>query len=181
MSSPSLYFIALVLPEPILGRVEKLKQIVATEFGSKVCLKAPAHITLIPPFWHSEEKLLQTTLKSFHWHTPIELHLNGYGTFGKKVLFIKPEPNEDLILLQQSIVNHFQSAIGFENKKNKPYSFNPHVTIGNRDWNETQFTAAKAYFTQNHPFEDSCLLTSISLLKLTSGKWNRVEENMLKL
>lgn len=169
------YFVALILPEPLLGQVEALKQIIAEKFGSQACLKAPAHITLIPPFWFTDDQRVISALRSFAWNKPIELHLNGYGTFGKKVLFIKPEHNETLHQLQQAIKTHFQCVLGLKDNKNKKLPFVPHVTIGNRDWNEMQFMAARDYFTQQVPFEATCRFTSISLLKFEGGKWRVVD------
>ncbi|MCX7743264.1 MAG: 2'-5' RNA ligase family protein [Flavobacteriales bacterium] len=170
------YFVALVLPEPVLSRVEAFKQLIAKKFGSKACLKAPAHITLIPPFWFTDDQRVIAALRSFTWNEPIKLHLNGYGTFGKKVLYIKPEPNEKLNLLQQSIKTHFECVLELKNKKNKKLPFVPHITIGNRDWNEAQFNAARDYFNQYIPFEAICFFTSMSLLKFEGQKWQVLED-----
>lgn len=175
------YFVALILPEPLLGRVEELKLLIAEKFGSKACLKAPAHITLIPPFWFPDDQRVIDALRSFIWSKPIKLHLNGYGTFGKKVLYIKPESNETLNQLQQAIKTHFQCVLGLKDKKNKKLPFVPHVTIGNRDWNEMQFMAARDYFTQRVPFEATCRLTYISLLKFEEGKWRTVDSIPLSI
>ncbi len=165
------YFVAFVLPEPVLGRVEELKLLVAEKFGSKACLKAPAHITLIPPFWFPDDQRVISALRSFAWKEPISIQLSGYGWFGKKVLYIKPEPNEVLTAVYHAIHGHFKALLGIANKEKRKLPFVPHVTIGNRDWTEAQFLAARDYFTQYLPFEATCELNNISLLKFEAGKW----------
>lgn len=169
------YFVAFVLPEPILSQVEQHKQFIAEKFGSKACLKAPAHITLIPPFWFTDDKRVIQALQSFRYHDIITLQLNGYGSFGKKVLYIKPEPNEALTKIYHAIQQHFIELLNIaDTKKKRNLPFVPHVTIGNRDWTEAQFEAAKNYFTQHVPFKAKCTLSAISLLKFEAGRWQEL-------
>ena len=61
-SAKSLYFIAIVPEEPLLGRINTIKAEVAQKYKTKASLKSPAHITLFPPFmWPKEnEKELET-------------------------------------------------------------------------------------------------------------------------
>lgn len=169
------YFVAFVLPEPVLGRVEELKRLIAKKFGSMACLKAPAHITLIPPFRFPDDQRVISALQSFTWNDAISIQLNGYGWFGKKVLYIKPEPNEALTAVYRAIQGHFKALLGIVNKEKIKLPFVPHVTIGNRDWTEAQFLAARNYFTQYLPFEATCELNTISLLKYEAGKWKVIE------
>lgn len=169
------YFVAFVLPEPVLGRVEELKRLISEKFGSMACLKAPAHITLIPPFWFPDDQRVISALRSFTWNDSISIQLSGYGTFGKKVLFIKPEPNEALTAVYHAIQGHFKALLDIDDKEKRKLPFVPHVTIGNRDWTEAQFLTARDYFTQYLPFEATCELTTISLLKFEAGKWRVIE------
>lgn len=169
------YFVAFVLPEPILSQVEQHKQLIAEKFGSKACLKAPAHITLIPPFWFTDDKRVIQALQSFRYHNIIRIQLNGYGSFGKKVLYIKPEPNEQLTKIYHAIKQHFIELLDIaDTKKKRNLPFVPHVTIGNRDWTEAQFEAAKKYFIQHVPFKAECALSAISLLKFEAGRWHEL-------
>lgn len=166
------YFVAYVLPEPILSQVEQHKQLIAEKFGSKTCLKAPAHITLIPPFGFTDDQRVIQALQRFRYNDIITIQFNGYGSFGKKVLYIKPEPNEPLTKIYHAIHQHFIALLDIAyTKKKRTLPFVPHVTIGNRDWTESQFEAAKNYFTQHVPFKAECSLSVISLLKFEAGRW----------
>lgn len=169
------YFVAFVLPEPVLGRVEELKLLISEKFGSKACLKAPPHITLIPPFWFPDDQRVISALQSFTWNDTISIQLNGYGSFGKKVLYIKPEPNEALTAVYHAIQGHFKALLGLANKEKRKLPFVPHVTIGNRDWTEAQCLAARDYFTRYLPFEAPCELSTISLLKFEAGRWRVID------
>lgn len=167
----TLYFVAFVLPEPVLSEIEQLKLTIAQRFGSSTCLKAPAHITLLPPFRYPDDVALIERLHHFEYKEKILIHLKGYGWFGKKVLFIKPEPEEQLRAVGQAVQQHFRQMLRLNTDKHLQ-SFVPHVTIGNRDWTVAQFEQARLYFTQQYPFEARCELERVSLLRWKSGRWS---------
>ncbi len=54
----SLYFIAVLPPEPILTEIRQMKLDVRDRFGSARALRSPAHITLVPPF-HADDSSLE--------------------------------------------------------------------------------------------------------------------------
>ena len=58
----SMYFIALVLPRHLDEKIRVYKQTMLDQYGCRVGLKSPAHITVIPPFWMEEEKEEQLTM-----------------------------------------------------------------------------------------------------------------------
>ena len=63
----SLYYIAIVVPEPLQSEITAFKTAIHQRFGAKSALKSPAHITLFPPFrWEiSNEKTLKTAIDDF--------------------------------------------------------------------------------------------------------------------
>ncbi len=75
------YFIAIVIPGPLFGETEAVKQELFEAHGLKGALRSPAHITLHRPFEWKEEKeaALVETLKKFEFKTFVQIStLNFY-------------------------------------------------------------------------------------------------------
>lgn len=168
----SMYFVALVCPERINEKVVQYKNWMKTRFGCTVALKSPAHITLVAPFWLENEKeyMLIETLRSFHPAIGgFDIRLEGFGHFGKRVLFIDVKENQYLNQLKAEAEKHFQASFpGVINKDDRV--FQPHVTIANRDLQFSHFDKAWEYFSTIE-FSENFTGVSASLLKLVEGKW----------
>ena len=149
-------------------------------FGCIVALRSPAHITLIPPFWLEEEyeSTLQDTLKSFNpGIDKINIILDGFAHFNRRVLFIRVKDHPGLSELRTKSEIHFMSDFGGVIKTdNRP--FHPHVTIANRDLKPGVFEKAWPHFAERE-FKESYVSGDVSLLKLVSGKWMVVGEKKI--
>lgn len=173
----SMYFLAVLCPPAIDEKVQAHKLWMRDRFGCTVALKSAAHITLIPPFWlHNEqEQQLIDTLLSFHTTIPsVEIQLHGFSHFSNRVLFVAVHENHQLGSLRKAAEDHF--IIPFHDIiKPDDRPFHPHVTIANRDIKPNDFKKAWAYF-EKQEFDQTFTASTISLLKLSPGKWNIIAE-----
>lgn len=173
----SMYFIAIVCPAAINEKVLPYKLWMQQQFDCKVALKSPAHITLIAPFYFetAKEPELITAFRNFEYkHLPFKIQLNDFAHFGKRVIFIHVVENKGLELLHSHINSYFHQLFPVIIKKDdRP--FHPHVTIANRDVKPSAFVIAWEYFSKRK-FEESFTSNTISLLKLSDGKWNSIAQ-----
>ena len=166
-----MYFVALVCPPALDGKILRYKYWMKEQFGCVVALRSPAHITLVPPFWLNEAKEpeLIKSLESFSTGVvKPEIHVNGFSHFGNRVLFAAVESNEDLQLLKQKTGDHFTTAFPAIKKDGRP--FHPHITIANRDMRPSHFEQAWQYF-RGKKLDEKFIASRISLLKLDRGRW----------
>ena len=177
----SMYFVAVVCPVEIEKKVHHLKVWMRDHYGSKVALRSPAHITLVPPFWLDQEKenTLLDDFMSFHSElTPFEISLDGFSHFSNRVIFVSLKENESLQHLQLESVIHFRKYLtGIKAEDDRP--FTPHVTIANRDHKPGDFKKAWEHFARLK-LEESFLSGQLSLLKLGNEGWKVVKEKPWK-
>jgi 2'-5' RNA ligase len=169
----NMYYLAIICPDETDKQVMQFKLWMKEHFGSVTAMKSPAHITIIPPFWLSNEKE-QLLLDLFHAFTSdisgIPVLLENFGHFGKKVLFINVHQNELLQKLKHQsdeyFTQHFNNAIKIED-----HPFYPHITIATRDMKPGDFFTAWERFSREK-FSANFMATTLSLLKLSPEKWN---------
>ena len=173
----SMYFLAIVCPGPINDEVLQFKNRMRDQFGCRVALKSPAHITLIAPFWlnqEREEELLEAIQSFTSDMDEIEINLDGFFHFGNRVLFVNVRMNPALEELKNQVQDYFvRSFSDIIGKDERP--FHPHITIANRDLKPGDFLKAWEYFSKKE-FKEMFRAKTIALLKLTEGKWNMVSE-----
>ena len=170
--SPALYFVAVVAPEPVRSQVETFRQDLFHRFGTKVALKSPPHITLLPPFHFEtsrENELLGALARAQQDFSPFPLKLENFDSFSRRVLFVAVKPEPLLEALEKKVKAVFETVPGFKSKSREEH-FHPHMTIGNRDWNEGGFDEAwKEYAVRS--FHAEFEVKEISLLRLEKGQW----------
>jgi len=168
-----MYYVALICPEETDNKVNEFKFWIKQHFGCVIALKSPAHITLIPPFWlelKMEPELIKT-LQSFRSNMDeLEIHLDGFSHFGKRVLFVDVKNNPALIELRNQAANHFLKSFSDVIKK-EDRSFYPHITIATRDIKPGEIAMALNHLN-NVGFHEHFRISTISLLKLSPTKWN---------
>lgn len=163
-----LYFIAIVAPGHIDAAVLVWKKYMEQEYGCKVALRSPAHITLIPPFSMAREnepalieELQQFSAASF------DIRLKNFDSFKPKVIFLHVEPNELLSQLKAALGQFLIKDFPIK-KDDRP--FHPHITIANRDLRKNDFGKAWAYF-QSLLYEAVFSADNISLLRHNNKEW----------
>jgi 2'-5' RNA ligase len=170
--------VAILPPEPIYSEVQEFKQHVAEVYNSIEAVKRPAHITVIPPIMLPEEKekdvvnFLTRHLKPF---IPFELSFDGFGVFGRRVIYVQPEKNELLEKLFQALIKPFNKKFPFRETSGPGYGFNPHMTIAYRDLKEQMFDAAWREFSDKI-YRRKFMLGSLYLMRHTGKEWIAVAE-----
>ena len=167
-----LYFIAIVAPKHINEQVLIWKKYMEQNYGCKVALRSPAHITLVPPFSMSTEKemALSEHLSLFcNAEKRFTIHLLNFDSFAPKVIFAHVQPGEHLLQIKHRLDEYLYPLKDFSFKKEQR-PFHPHITIANRDLAKKDFKKAWEYFSElkfNAEFEAD----SISILRHNNKEW----------
>ncbi len=176
-SAHCMYFFAILCPGELNHKIQPFKLWMKEHYGTAAALKSPAHITMIQPFWLEEtreENLAQTFQLFKSDMDELEIQLDGFSHFGKKVLFVKVKEDPALEELKHQAENHFLLSFSDRIKKDdRP--FHPHVTIATRDLKPGDFDKAWLHFSEKI-FKESFRARAISLLKLVDGKWKMIAE-----
>ncbi|MCR5886267.1 2'-5' RNA ligase family protein [Hymenobacter sp. J193] len=130
----SLYLLAIVPPEPVLGQVWALKQEVHILTGSRNAVRLRPHITLWPPvhrpaaFARQAAEVLARFAAS---ETEFMVSLRDFAWFGSRTLFISVNSPGILKDFNQRLAQWcrlHQLNISLENRP-----FTPHMTLATRD------------------------------------------------
>lgn len=173
MSKGTLYFIALIPPEPFRQKAWEMKEHFRDMYNSKASLNSPPHITMHPPFKlkqeEGEKELEQALRQVASDFEPFEAHLKNYGAFPPRVLFIDVEKAPAMEKLQQAIRKQVV-ALAVEEKKGQETSFHPHMTLAFRDLSKASFHRAwKEY--QAKELQCSWEVRRFTLLKHNGKYW----------
>jgi 2'-5' RNA ligase len=165
------YFIAIVPPEKILEKVEKLKSDLFEKHGLRGALRSPAHITLHRPFEFKteKEKELIGLLEKIKPAQTLSLELKNFGCFLPRVIYIDVAANSQLYEFQQHLATEVQRNLRIFNQTQDMRGFHPHMTIAFRDLKKPKFFELWAEF-QKKEFSEKFTVSSFSLLKL-ANKW----------
>jgi 2'-5' RNA ligase len=176
-----MYYVAILCPPGIDKEILGFKNFMKDRFGCTAALKSPAHITMVTPFWFEEtrEDELQQTLQSFASDlNDLQIQLNGFSHFNKRVLFVNIEDNPGIEEIRNQAERHFIGSLGDAIRKDdRP--FHPHVTIATRDMKPGDFTEAWEHFSRKE-FMTSFQTGTINLLKLDPDRWNVIGEKKWK-
>jgi 2'-5' RNA ligase len=166
-------YFSLVCPESVGRDIRGFQQWLFLRHGARAAMKSPAHITLIPPFWWPTANLdaLSAHAAAFRFAPPtLKVRLEGFGHFGKRVLFVRIEDQPELQALQEAFNGHMQLLAG-GNMKADDRPFHPHVTIATRDMTPAAFREAWEHFSRMD-YRAAMDLDTISLMLHSSGAWN---------
>lgn len=176
-NSESLYFIALIPPQPVYNEALNLKQYFKTTYKSKASLNSPPHITLHMPFkWkdHKENSLTEALARFAKQHQPVEITLNNFNAFEPRVIFIDVVKEENLALLQKQLKRFCMTELNLFNADYKELAFHPHITLAFRDLKKPAFYEAWAEFKEKK-FEATFTATELVLLKHDGKVWNALK------
>ncbi|SNS31417.1 2'-5' RNA ligase [Belliella buryatensis] len=175
----SKYFIAWVPSEKLCDQVHQLKLNLKDTFGLKYALKSPPHITLKMPFnWNeAKEDILLEKLKGYAKNLKaFSIQFDGFGRFGKRVIFVKVNENKDLIALQSNLTTFCKKELKLVSELSDR-NYHPHMTIAFKDIKENEFDLYWKVISTS-PIQAKEDFGSISLLKRKEGKWgviNRID------
>jgi 2'-5' RNA ligase len=177
-----LYFIAWVAESPVQEEVTGLKRQVETQFGSRHALKAPAHITLLPPFRADAQKIgtvidrLQEICVEFR---PFSMVLDGIDTFDPRVIFIAVDQDHSLHALYRRLERNLLPIVTNGKKKQFQRPFHPHMTIANRDLTEQMFYQAREFFIDLE-YQREVTVSAVTILRHDGRTWDEWREIPLK-
>ncbi|MCH8487016.1 MAG: 2'-5' RNA ligase family protein [Candidatus Cyclonatronum sp.] len=173
----NLYFIAILSNPEIAESVTAFKHEMRDRFGAKHALKVPPHFTLQMPFraLPDQESEIVARLSAFAAsRKPFLLHLNGFGAFPPRVIFVKPENPEPVRALHEALKPVLRKLPGV-NPEKIPHQINPHCTIATRDLTEEMFPEAWESF-RTRSFAASFCAESLHLLKHNGKFWETYME-----
>ncbi|MEA5593359.1 2'-5' RNA ligase family protein [Rivularia sp. UHCC 0363] len=174
----SLYFIALLPPQPIQDYANEVKQYFADNYDSKHAQKSPPHITLQPPFEWDTAKLtdLEECLHKFvTGRDSIPVTLNGYAAFIPRVIYIDVVKTPELLNLQADLIMYLETNLGIVDKVGKSRGFTPHMTVAFKDLKRENFKAAWVEF-ENRELHFEFNAKKLTLLKHENKRWNITQE-----
>ena len=167
------FFIALLPPTAIQDAVREIQYDLRDRYNTKATLKSPPHITLIPPFELSSDRLepLQIELENFaKKRSPFAINLSGFAAFPPRVIYVDVVPNPILQNLYVEIASTLANNLNILD----PYAsrpFVPHVTVGFRDLTPENFERAWAEFSDRQiQFEFAA--SALTLLVYEEQRWN---------
>ena len=176
-----MYFVALVAPEQIDRQVLKWKNFFKENYGCTVALKSPAHITVIPPFWMSEDleyDLINSITEFSINKNKFEIVLKDFAAFIPRVIYADVMKNEILAELHKSLNEFIYSQNKFPVKKEER-PFHPHVTLAARDLYKKAFHEAWEIFSRKK-YEALWPVNGISLLRHNKKNWDVIFTSQLE-
>lgn len=135
-AGPSLWFLAILPPDDVAGRVRAVQQEIADRFGPRKILKIPVHVTLEAPFRLDDANAARMTehLRDFFAKQPaFSVELRNFGTFRQSVVFIEVVPNLELLELHNRTSAFLREEHAYIHERPWQQGYTPHVTIANRD------------------------------------------------
>ena len=175
-----LYFLAVVLPEALNTEIKGFKNHMLQEWGCKVALKSPAHITILPPYWMDtglEDSLLQDVASLCAPFAPFPLNLQNFSAFKPRTIFVAVQPSEQLYRLKMAADDFFTRHTQYKAKPDNR-SFHPHVTIATRDLHKKSFAEAWQLYESRH-YERSVTATGLSVLRHNQKEWDIIHTALL--
>ena len=165
------YFIAIVVPAPIDGAVEAIKQELFVGHNLKGALRSPAHITIHRPFeWkEGKEQVLTDALKKFRFEPDFEIRFKNFAFFDPRVVYIDVKFEKQLLDLHEAFKKFAGRELGLLNEINDSRGFHPHVTVAFRDLKKQKFYELKTAFS-DRLFSGRFNYKGLSLMKLET-KW----------
>lgn len=176
MITEQLFFIAIIPPEPIKKKVQKIKQDFANSYRVAHALKSPPHITLIPPFKINAQTepaitdFLETKAKET---SSFPLALQDYSCFKPRVIFLNPVFSRELEMLQKRLENAFYRRFPLGKASTRPY--HPHLTIAFRDLTRKKFYEAWSLYKEQ-AYKAQFQVDRFCLLRHNGILWEEYKE-----
>jgi 2'-5' RNA ligase len=177
MDMRSLYMIAIVPPEELRIRIEKVRFEFAAAYHCSEALRPPVHITLYPPY--KDDKIHESAVIALlqQWAAQqkcFPVSLQNFGSFERNgVIFIDVEKSKELKALHKSLTTQMTKLLELH-QLDRPKDFHPHFTIGYRDIPKDLFPGAVKDY-RPRKFEASFEVNEIVLWKHSGKNWVTLE------
>lgn len=181
MSKNTLYFIAVIPPEPFRREAWELKEHMRDKYRSKASLNSPPHITLYPPFKleKEEEALINDLKQQAAIIEPFRVQLKDFGAFPPRVIFIDVQEQPALHKLQKAISKCLDDYVQEEGGKKEERPYHPHMTLAFRDLSKPYFKEAWKEFNERE-LSYSWQVDEFTLLRHNGKKWEEYQQFPLK-
>ncbi|MBV6639250.1 MAG: 2'-5' RNA ligase family protein [Cyclobacteriaceae bacterium] len=172
----SLYFVALVPPEPIFTEVLKVKEELSSSYNTKAALNSPPHITLHMPFNYAskEEQRIVSALNKVRFQ-PFPVIQEGFGAFPPRVIYVNVESSSALTALHESVTKVIRLDLRIVKDTYRNQGFKPHMTVAFRDLRPAKFKEAWKTM-EKVPISFSWEARSFFLLKHDGHRWGLLKE-----
>jgi 2'-5' RNA ligase len=178
MTEKAKYFLAIIPPEPVLDKVNQIKEHFKTTYNCKAALRSPAHITLHMPFTWKEKKegeMIDILARASKNYKPFKIHLQNYAAFPPRVIYINVKPNEYLIEMQKDLEGVAKRELNLFNANRLDYPYHPHMTVAFRDLKKDLFKLAWDEF-ESKQYAPSFEVNAFTLLKHDGKEWKQLKQ-----
>lgn len=168
-----LYFIAILPPNHIAEKVQKIKKEFVDKFNSEEAYRRPAHFTLQPPFQipeATEAELIDKLIRLGQTQNSFCIKLTDFNHFRDDVIYIDVEDPARIKALHADLIHFLQAECSFTDKMIRNKSLTPHMTVAYRDLDAEHFQRAWKLFKERS-FSYSFQVKSIFLLKHDYKQW----------
>lgn len=168
---------AVIPPKEVQEKVQQIKISIRDQFGMKYALKSPPHITLKMPFNYNEGKelVLAEKLSGFlKDRESFKVKIDGLGTFGNRVIFLKIEKSPDLIQLQSELKDFCKKELNLIDELSDR-NFHPHLTVAFKDLKPKNFEEILA-LVKEQSFKAEFAVEGLFILKRMEQRWNLHKE-----
>lgn len=172
----ALFFVAIVIPDPAAREIRSLQQYAATQFSSHAALRLPPHITLVPPFIAGEnqtDQVVNALGLVAHVQARFNVDLQGFGYFGKKVIYINVTAEADLGAQASGLIDALQQS-GLP-VKTEERLYHPHITVAYKDLKPEFFDRAITYYRETG-FARKFEVQGYTLLRKDGGGWKQFRD-----
>jgi 2'-5' RNA ligase len=163
-------FIALLPPLAVQTYAITVIQTLKQRYRTRTAY-APPHITLQAPFLWPLAHLpaLEAQLSRFtQSHSPIPIHLLGFGAFAPRVIYINVVQSAELMAQQAALKTLLKAELDICDPQPRP--FVPHLTVASRHFTRQTFRQAWADL-QTEAVEFEFVVYHLTLLIYQNQQW----------
>ena len=170
------HFLGVLIPEDITLTLEDCRRYMNEAYGCKSGHGTPIHVTLVPPFHLPEEYTTADLVQAIEKDVlpqaaqmKFDAHIDNFDAFGDRTIFAKVIRNEKWTALRDKVLAAVLKAAPGCTKKDQR-SFQPHLTVANRDIPAGVSTAALEVMNELNLVEDFPV-DNITIFERKGGKW----------
>ncbi len=166
-----IYFIGYL----IKGKAQKYHHKLCSELSNKFGIKylpatIPSHLTLKAPFETNNINAVEEKIEDFLADAEkTKLKLNGFGHFGKEVIFIDVKPSKEMIGFHKKIISKLEEIKDLQWKELEKKGFQFHLTVATKGI-KLKFDEMWQYLSDYNSLYN-LELDNLAILKYENGKW----------
>ena len=174
--------IALMAPPDVDRFASQIIDELSDRYHTRTARVSP-HITVQAPFRWPRTRipaLEQALIQFAHDYASIPIELEGFGAFGKKVLYIRVKKSEELKVFQAALASYLAQTFQIVDPKAQKRPFSPHITVASRKLTSRTFDQAWQYL-QQYSVEWHYVSDRLTLLIHDEYQWHIYQEFSLHM